>query len=202
MNTANMNCVDVPPSVAKILDEQPEAARDLNAQLDRKITIVNFDLHRLQDDLNDSISSAHFASAMSKFLPDIDRLSQLPTGARYAFDLILKLGGNLNAHGGLDASDPSDLQARKDFYSKLDSAMTGVVRRRFAEGEEWPVGREIKRIEKTAAYLRNFGVEPYFPATLDAMRREVDYRGGASAGQGAGPNNGAPPAAHSPPRYN
>ena len=31
------------------------AAQTLNAQLDRKITIVNFDLHRLQDDLNDSL---------------------------------------------------------------------------------------------------------------------------------------------------
>jgi hypothetical protein len=174
------------------MDAQPDAATTLNAQLDRKITIVNFDLHRLQDDLNDSISSAHFASAMTKFLPEIARLSALSTGPRYAFDLVLKLGGNLNSHGGLETSDPSDLAARRDFYSKLDAAMVDVVRRRFAENEDWPVGREIKRIEKTAAYLRNFGVEPYFPATLDAMRRELDYRQAGSA----------PPQAHSPPRYN
>ena len=186
---------DVPESIAKVLDTQQDAASTLNAQLDRKITIVNFDLHRLQDDLNDSISSAHFASAMGKFLPDISRLASLPTGPRYAFDLVLKLGGNLNAHGGLDAADTPDLQARRDFYARLDAAMVDVVRRRFAEGEDWPVSREIKRIEKTAAYLRNFGVEPYFPATLDAMRREVDYR------NAPGTSQGVPPAAHSPPRY-
>lgn len=183
--------LDVPPSIAKIMDTQPEAAATLNAQLDRKITIVNFDLHRLQDDLNDSISSAHFASAMTKFLPDITRLASLAGGPRFAFDLILKLGGNLNSHGGLDSNDAADLASRRDFYSKLDTAMVDVVTRRFQENEDWPVGREIKRIEKTAAYLRNFGVEPYFPGTLDAMRREVDYRQ-------AGP---APPQAHSPPRY-
>jgi hypothetical protein len=182
---------DVPPSIAKIMDAQPDAAQTLNAQLDRKITIVNFDLHRLQDDLNDSISSSHFASAMTKFLPDIQRLSSLPTGPRFAFDLILKLGGNLNSHGGLDNSDAADLAARRDFYAKLDQAMVEVVQRRFQENEEWPVSREIKRIEKTAAYLRNFGVEPYFPSTLDAMRREVDYRQ-------SGP---VPPQAQSPPRY-
>ena len=182
---------DVPPSIAKIMDSQPDAAQTLNAQLDRKITIVNFDLHRLQDDLNDSISSSHFASAMTKFLPDIARLSALQTGPRFAFDLILKLGGNLNSHGGLDSHNPEDITARRDFYAKLDQAMVDVVQRRFQENEDWPVGREIKRIEKTAAYLRNFGVEPYFPATLDAMRREVDYRQ-------AGP---VPPQAHSPPRY-
>ncbi|KAF2260740.1 hypothetical protein CC78DRAFT_387002 [Lojkania enalia] len=169
---------DVPPSIAKIMDTTtPDAAVTLNAQLDRKITIVNFDLHRLQDDLNDSISSAHFASAMLKFLPDIQRLSLLPAGPRHAFDLVLKLGGNLNSHGGLDSGDSADLAARRDFYSRLDSAMVDVVRRRFGEAEDWNVQREMKRIEKTALYLKNYGIEPYFPATLDLMRREVEFQG-------------------------
>lgn len=79
--------------------------------------------------------------------------------------------------------------------------MVDVVGRRFEEeGEEsagWNVGREIKRIEKTAAYLRNFGVEPYFPRTLDAMRRETEYR---ASGPGIG-GGAAPPHAASPPRY-
>jgi hypothetical protein len=182
------------------MDAQPESAGALNAQLDRKITIVNFDLHRLQDDLNDSISSLHFASAMSKFLPDISRLSLLQGGSRYAFDLVLKLGGNLNSHGGLDPSADTteaaaDLAARREFYAKLDTAMVDVVKRRFQEGEDWPVQREIKRIEKTAAYLRNFGIEPYFPTTLDAMRRELEFRHAAppTAAATAAPTSGTPP---------
>ncbi|KAF4308079.1 hypothetical protein GTA08_BOTSDO03691 [Botryosphaeria dothidea] len=177
---------DVPPSIAKQMDrDDPAAAGTLNAQLDRKITIVNFDLHRLQDDLNDSISASHFASAMAKFLPDIARLASLRTGPRYAFDLILKLGGNLNSHGGLDTGDAEDIAARRDFYGRLDQAMVDVVRRRFDEGEDWPVQREIKRIEKTAAYLRNFGVEPYFPSTLHLM--ESKLHGTVNGGQGSPP---------------
>ncbi|KAF1987383.1 hypothetical protein K402DRAFT_47211 [Aulographum hederae CBS 113979] len=194
---------DVPLSIAKAMDTSSDAAVTLNAQLDRKITIVNFDLHRLQDDLNDSISSSHFASAMAKFLPDIQRLAALPGGPRLAFDLILKLGGNLNSHGGLDTADPSDLQARKDFYGQLDNSMVDVVRRRFAEGEEWAVGREIKRIEKTAAYLRNFGVEPYFPHTLEAMNRGQAGEMGHASSSG-GMNGGGPvqrPSGSTPPRY-
>jgi hypothetical protein len=184
---------DVPPSIAKIMDTTtPDAAITLNAQLDRKITIVNFDLHRLQDDLNDSISSAHFASAMLKFLPDIQRLALLPNGPRHAFDLVLKLGGNLNSHGGLDTSDEADIVARRDFYGRLDAAMVDVVRRRFGEGEEWNVAREIKRIEKTAHYLVSFGIKPYFPETLELMRTEVGYQSGGQQG----PNGGA-----EPPRY-
>lgn len=169
------------------MDAQTNSAENLNAQLDRKITIVNFDLHRLQDDLNDSISASHFASAMSKFLPDIARLSTLPTGSRFAFDLVLKLGGNLNMHGGLDSGDPDDLAARRAFYARLDESMVDVVRRRFGEGEEWAVQREIKRIEKTGAHLKNYGIDPYFPNTLEVMRRNVHYQNGAT---------GTPPSYH------
>jgi len=147
------------------------AAATLNAQLDRKITIVNFDLHRLQDDLNDSLPTPSFSACMLKFLPDIHRLAVLPSGPRHAFDLILKLGGNLNSHGGLESGDPEDLEERKRFYSKLDDAMVEVVRGRFKdEGEGWGVQREIKRIEKTGAYLSHWGVTPYFPNTLEVMR--------------------------------
>jgi len=178
----------------------PDAAITLNAQLDRKITIVNFDLHRLQDDLNDSISSAHFASAMLKFLPDIQRLSLLPAGSRHAFDLVLKLGGNLNSHGGLDSGDASDITARRDFYSRLDATMVDIVGRRFGEGEDWNVHREIKRIEKTASYLRTFGVEPYFPQTLELMKQEMDYQAQQNGGGGQ-PQNNVPNGQGTPPRY-
>lgn len=190
-------------------DTTPDAAVTLNAQLDRKITIVNFDLHRLQDDLNDSISSSHFASAMLKFLPDIQRLSLLPAGSRHAFDLVLKLGGNLNSHGGLDSGDPEDITARRNFYASLDHTMGEIVGRRFSEGEDWNVQREIKRIEKTASYLRTFGVEPYFPQTLDLMRQEMEFQSqqngaGGQQQQQQQPNgvpNGVPNGQGTPPRY-
>lgn len=162
------------------------AAATLNAQLDRKITIVNFDLHRLQDDLNDSLPTPSFSACMLKFLPDIGRLSSLPSGPRYAFDLLLKLGGNLNSHGGLESGDEDDLAERRAFYGRLDEAMVDVVRGRFREeGESWGVQREIKRIEKTGAYLRNWGVEPYFPHTLDVMRDGGSRGGAMQAGEGA-----------------
>ena len=183
---------DVPASIAKIMDTTTaDAAPTLNAQLDRKITIVNFDLHRLQDDLNDSISSSHFASAMLKFLPDIQRLTLLPSGPRYAFDLILKLGGNLNSHGGIDSADAGDIAARRDFYNRLDETMVDVVQRRFGEGEAWDVKREIKRIEKTASYLKTYGVEPYFPSTLDMMKREMEFQP-----NGVGNGSVSPPRFH------
>ncbi|KAK1079423.1 hypothetical protein LTR33_006404 [Friedmanniomyces endolithicus] len=179
---------DVPPSIAHQMDtashssSPTHAAATLNAQLDRKITIVNFDLHRLQDDLNDSLPTPSFSACMLKFLPDIARLSALPSGPRYAFDLLLKLGGNLNSHGGLENGDEDDLQERRAFYSRLDGAMVDIVRGRFREeGESWGVQREIKRIEKTGAYLRNWGVEPYFPRTLEVMRD-----GGSGGGGGSG----------------
>ncbi|KAK5107352.1 hypothetical protein LTR62_001368 [Meristemomyces frigidus] len=184
---------DVPPSIAHQMDTSSHssspthAAATLNAQLDRKITIVNFDLHRLQDDLNDSLPTPSFSACMLKFLPDIARLSALPSGPRYAFDLLLKLGGNLNSHGGLESGDEDDLAERRAFYSRLDNAMVEIVRGRFREeGESWGVQREIKRIEKTGAYLRNWGVEPYFPRTLEVMRDGGGIGSGALGGGHAG----------------
>jgi hypothetical protein len=185
------------------------AAATLNAQLDRKITIVNFDLHRLQDDLNDSLPTPSFSACMLKFLPDIARLTALPSGPRYAFDLLLKLGGNLNSHGGLEAGDEEDRKERRQFYARLDDSMVGVVEGRFAEeGGEWSVSREIKRIEKTGAYLRNWGVEPYFPRTLSAMRDGLGAHGGATGNGPSSANvgtavshNGPAGGATSPPGY-
>ncbi|KJY01015.1 hypothetical protein TI39_contig305g00035 [Zymoseptoria brevis] len=190
---------DVPPSIAQIMDSSSHstspahASATLNAQLDRKITIVNFDLHRLQDDLNDSLPTPSFSACMLKFLPDIARLSALPSGPRHAFDLLLKLGGNLNSHGGLENGDEEDIAERRSFYGRLDDAMTDVVKGRFREeGDGWGVQREIKRIEKTGAYLRNWGVEPYFPRTLDVMRD------GVSGSAGGGLQTSAAAGAQSP----
>ena len=187
---------DVPPSIAHQMDSASHAsspthaAATLNAQLDRKITIVNFDLHRLQDDLNDSLPTPSFSACMLKFLPDISRLSSLPSGPRYAFDLLLKLGGNLNSHGGLENGDEEDLAERRAFYARLDDAMVDVVRGRFKEeGDTWGVQREIKRIEKTGAYLRNWGVEPYFPRTLDVMRIESGASAPVAGGASGSPND-------------
>ena len=185
---------DVPVSIARQMDmashetSPTHAAATLNAQLDRKITIVNFDLHRLQDDLNDSLPTPSFSACMLKFLPDIARLAALPSGPRHAFDLLLKLGGNLNSHGGLESGDDDDLAERRRFYARLDDSMVDVVRARFRdEGDAWGVTREIKRIEKTGAYLRTWGVEPYFPHTLDVMRSGDD---GAHAQPQAQPGAG------------
>lgn len=171
-----------------------QPAATLNAQLDRKITIVNFDLHRLQDDLNDSLPTPSFSACMLKFIPDIARLSSLPGGPKYAFDLLLKLGGNLNSHGGLDARDPDDLRERRAFYGRLDDAMVDIVRGRFREeGDSWGVQREIKRIEKTGTYLKGYGVEPYFPRTLEVLHDGLEHAG-SSGQQVSGGGGGTPPA--------
>lgn len=158
------------------MDRAPDAAQTLNAQLDRKITIINFDLHRLQDDLNETISSTLFVSAMVKTLPDIERLASLPAGSRMAYDLVLKLAGNLTSHEDFDTASHQEAEARQDFYLKLDNIMAEIVRRRFQDGEDIQIPRELKRMDKTGAYLKSQGVVQYFPKTQELMRRELDFR--------------------------
>lgn len=182
---------------------QASAAESLNSQLDRKITIVNFDLHRLQDDLNDSISSSHFASSMAKFLPDIQRLASLPSGPKYAYDLIIKLVGNLNSHGGVEASRDGntegmeqeiedDRRSRQEFYERMDDELIDVIRLRGSEGENWDVQREVRRLERNQAYLKNVGIDYYFPRALDTLRRTANAGDATSPSMGSNRMSSAP----------
>ncbi len=166
------------------MDSQPDSAQTLNFQLDRKMTMVNYDLHRLQDALNDSLSPSYFVQALTTLLPDLERLAALPGGAKFAFELVIKLGGNLNSHGGAPSTPDDSLE----FYERLDETMVDVIRLRLEQrGEEWQVMRDVKRIEKTGAYLRSYnGVTAYFPRSLKLMMQEVNLRSGGNGNGGVG----------------
>lgn len=154
---------------------------------------------------------------MAKFLPDIERLATLRNGgAKYAYELIIKLVGNLNSHGGLEAQDDTDhnvnreveedKRARAVFYRRMDEELVRCVERRCAADREGPppqgmendgwgkpgLAGEIKRLERNAAYLKNLGITEYFTQSLDVMRAEMQ-RGGAM-----GPTAGG---YGTPPRY-
>jgi len=166
------------------MDALPDSAQTLNFQLDRKMTMVNYDLHRLQDALNDALSPTYFVQALSTLIPDLERLAALPGGAKFAFELVLKLAGNLNSHGGAAPSTPDD---SAEFYERLDEVMLEVVRARLEQGEDWALQRDVRRMEKTAGYLRTYnGVEGYFPRSLGVMGEEAHLRGSSGAGGGGG----------------
>ncbi|CAF9933116.1 MAG: hypothetical protein ALECFALPRED_005481 [Alectoria fallacina] len=168
---------DVPPSIANAMNSDPTSAQTLNYQLDRKMTVLNHDLHRLQDSLSSHLPTATFASTLAQLIPSIEDLSALPGGPALAFELIIKLGGNLNSHGGDEGwNNDADASSRAEFYNRLDDCMLDIVRLRLApaSGEDppWQVGRDIKRLEKTGAFLRTkLGLQTYFPRSLELMKR-------------------------------
>ena len=181
------------------MNTDPSAALTLNYQLDRKMTVLNHDLHRLQDSLSTHLPTATFATTLAQLIPPIEDLSHLPAGSPLAFELLIKLGGNLNSHGGEDGwNNEGDAASRAEFYQRLDEAMMDVVKLRLkdsdsatqgasaangagggidgvpaaSEGEAWLVGKDIKRLEKTGAFLRTkVGLREYFPRSLEIMRR-------------------------------
>ncbi|KAI4178937.1 MAG: hypothetical protein LQ348_005495 [Seirophora lacunosa] len=177
---------DVPPSIAAAMNSDSTSAQTLAHHLDRKMTILNHDLHRLQDSLSSHLPTSTFTTTLATLLPAIESLSLLPHGPPLAFELLIKLGGNLNSHGGEEGyNNDGDVASRADFYSRLDETMVDVVRRRLEKGGEeehaWYVGKDVKRLEKTGGFLRSkIGLQAYFPRTLDVMRYEVK-RGEVSA---------------------
>ncbi|KAG8526237.1 uncharacterized protein KY384_000230 [Bacidia gigantensis] len=192
---------DVPPSISSAMNVDPAAAATLNYQLDRKMTVLNHDLHRLQDSVSTHLPTATFASTLAQLIPPVEELSRLPGGSPLAFELLIKLGGNLNSHGGDEGwNNDADSASRADFYARLDECMMDVVKMRLkdsdsatgnggvggthpedaphvqnggvSQGENWQVGRDIKRLEKTGQFLRSkLGLREYFPRSLEIMRR-------------------------------
>ncbi|MDI1489248.1 MAG: hypothetical protein OHK93_008526 [Ramalina farinacea] len=191
---------DVPSSIAAVMNAEPGAAATLNYQLDRRMTVVNHDLHRLQDNVSNDLPTTTFSEALGAMIPSIRDLAHLPHGSPFAFELLIKLGGNLNSHGGDQSwSNELDQQSRGAFYNKLDDVMVEIVKLRLedsdpadgpgptgrhgisqtdagahgghGQGEMWHIGRDIKRLEQTGKFLKTkLGLEQYFPRSLMEMR--------------------------------
>ena len=161
------------------MNTDPSSAQTLNYHIDRKMTVLNGDLHRLQDSLTTHLPTSTFATTLLTLLPSIESLSALPSGAALAFELIIKLGGNLNSHGGDEGwNNDADQTSRANFYARLDDAMVDVIRQRLSQaGQEeppWLVARDVKRLEKTGGFLRSkIGLQSYFPRSLEVMKYEV-----------------------------
>ncbi|KAL9117883.1 MAG: hypothetical protein Q9187_005573, partial [Circinaria calcarea] len=95
--------------------------------------------------------------------------------APQAFELLIKLGGNINSHNTGEESE-ADVKSTADFYTRLDETMVDVIRRRIEQGNageespEWQIGRDVKRLEKTGAFLRSeMGLQNYFPRSLEVL---------------------------------
>ena len=165
---------DLPNDVASIGPSTPIAASTLATQLDRKMTMINYSLHHLADSLPTPLPSSTVTSTLSSLLPKISYLSTLPTGPSFAFESIIKLGGNLNSHHSGEETEV-DHASIAEFYSDIDDVMVNIVGKRvvgIAEGEEeWDVGRDVKRLEKTGQFLKKeMGVRNYFLRSLDVMK--------------------------------
>lgn len=167
---------DLPTDLSQsIADTSPVAASTLATQLDRKMTMINFSLHHLADSLPNPIPASTVTDTLSTLLPKISYLSTLPTGPAFAFESLTKLAGNLNSHNSGEETE-GERNKIAQFYADLDDTMEHVVRKRIdavADGEEqWEVGKDIRRLEKTSAFLKKeMGVRNYFLRSLDLMRR-------------------------------
>ncbi|CAF9914972.1 MAG: hypothetical protein GOMPHAMPRED_008344 [Gomphillus americanus] len=172
---------DLPTDLSQsIAETSPVAASTLATQLDRKMTMINFSLHHLADSLPNPIPASTVTDTLSTLLPKISYLSTLPTGPAFAFESLIKLAGNLNSHNSGEETD-RDHNTIAEFYTALDDAMEMVVRKRLAavaEGDEhWEVAKDVRRLEKTATFLRKeMNVRNYFLRSLDVMRGN-DLRG-------------------------
>lgn len=187
---------DIPPSIAQAMNTDPTSAQTLSYQLDRKMTVLNHDLHRLQDSLSTHLPTATFASTLSALIPSIEDLAALPNGPPFAYELLIKLGGNLNSHGGDEGwNNEADAASRADFYGRLDECMVDIVKLRLdtegvgggGGGDKWDARVQVRRLEKTGAFLRSkLGLQQYFPKSAEILKRAAEREGRSAGGSGGG----------------
>lgn len=173
------NLVDLTPRLAATMSSSPIAASTFSSQLERKMTMLNYDLHRLADSLPSPIPMSTVTSTLSTLLPSIAHLSTLSQGAPLAFELLIKLAGNLNSHNTGDETE-NDARIISEFYTRLDESMVDVIRRRLEqsnageENPEWKITRDVKRLENTGDFLRKeMNLGNYFVRSLEVLRYEV-----------------------------
>ena len=168
---------DLPSELSlSIAANSPVAASTLATQLDRKMTMINFNLHHLADSLPSPIPASTVTTTLQALIPKIIYLSTLPTGPAFAFESLIKLAGNVNSHNSGEETEV-DRATIAEFYNDLDDAMVGVVNKRMVavnDGEEtWDVSRDIRRLEKTAVFLqKEMGVRNYFLRSRETMRAD------------------------------
>ena len=176
---------DLPPELSASLaaSNSPVAASTLSTQLDRKMTMLNFSLHQLADSMTEPLPVATVSSTLVSVLGQVKYLNSLPAGPAFAFESLIKLAGNFNSHNAGEESGESR-GTIENFYMNLDYVMSGVVKKRYADmargGENWAVERDVRRLEKTAAFLKKeLGIQHYFSTSLDVMRNGPGGGGGA-----------------------
>lgn len=161
------------------MSSSPVAASTFASQLERKMTMLNYDLHRLADSLPTPIPMSTVTITLATLVPSIAHLSTLSQGAPQAFELLVKLAGNLNSHI-TGEEDEADAKTIAEFYTLLDQSMVDIIRQRLEqsnagqESPEWMIPRDVKRLEKTGDLLgREMGLRNYFIRSLDVLRYEV-----------------------------
>jgi hypothetical protein len=82
-----------------------------------------------------SVTSDHYAAAMAKCIPDIQSLSNLVEGIKFAFNLMLNLGEYV--HGDIDVSmKMSGYGGHEKPYKRLDHVMLELIERRNNDATE------------------------------------------------------------------
>lgn len=111
------------------------------------------------------VTSDDLSKAMMPYFEDIERVWALPGGLSYAFDLVLKLGecsfGDLDSDGGGYGDRPSDEDADDLLYKMIQE-------RRRIDSEYNPL-ETLQELKDTAKSLSDYGVETYFPRSIDLL---------------------------------
>ncbi|MCJ1288233.1 hypothetical protein MMC26_007588 [Xylographa opegraphella] len=145
--------LDLPESLATIVDSRPNAAARLSSSLKRKIQMSYL---KLYEEDGPHITNDDYADELMIFLPDIERLSKLADGPRFAWNVLLMLMDKARSHDPDNGFAVVDDEYMESPYDYLDQAMLGVAQARW--GVSMPkTGKESKELLEDATDIAQVG---------------------------------------------
>ncbi|KAI9092844.1 hypothetical protein DFS34DRAFT_277268, partial [Phlyctochytrium arcticum] len=161
---------DAPASLKYLLfDPNHSTSKSLAAQLKHKMCM---DLDELGDATTMSdltgITNNELSAAVCKYIPGIRKIMAIKDADALssAHDLITSariLSYVEEGDGGDGGDRPSD--------EKLDKLLSSLINRRFKSGEVWDWDKELSELKDQAGVMRDYGIEPFFPLSIEALER-------------------------------
>ncbi|MCJ1321651.1 hypothetical protein MMC15_006996 [Xylographa vitiligo] len=164
-----LKILGIPERLATIIDLRSNAAAKLASSLKHNIHKA---YEKLYEDDGPYISNDDYADELVPFLPDVERLSNLQDGPRFAWNVLLMLVDKSRSD---DPGNGCNGNERYSPYDFLDKAMLKVAKARW-EDSKMKVGKESKEmlqdathIAEVAKMLDSYGIKNYLKRTIAFM---------------------------------
>ena len=162
--------LDLPASIQEHRQTREDGAESFARSIRKAIKSAYRKIEPETLDKHSGVDSDDMSEAMVPFVNDIKRLQELshPKALQLAYNCVLYLGrhsyADLEMCGTAGSGHrPSDEPA--------DELLVSIIRKRREHAEAWDWGQDLAELEDRFEELYEYGVETWFPKSIELLQR-------------------------------